>query len=247
MFECKYEVDSLAAFLEVSYYYNGTSDLGFFDHFQWVDTVQTIMNTVLDLTIGTYDSGGRVLDQPYTWNRTANSATETVSNLYRGHPVMGGTGLIRSFFRPSDDSCVYQLFIPANMMFSHCLGLCADIMLNQQNALAPTMASSMRNLSSSIHAAISAYGIYQMDDDQIYAYELDGYGSSNIMDDANIPSLLSAPMFGYDANDPVYQATRRLLLSPANPYYMRGPSLTRPVGRTCPSGTPGPRRPSSAS
>ncbi|EXJ76669.1 uncharacterized protein A1O5_01177 [Cladophialophora psammophila CBS 110553] len=50
--------------------------------------------------MGTYDSDGRVLDQPYTWNRTANSATETVSNLYRGNPVMGGTGLIGSFFSP---------------------------------------------------------------------------------------------------------------------------------------------------
>ncbi|KAH0841972.1 hypothetical protein AYO21_02985 [Fonsecaea monophora] len=233
VFECKYELDSLAAFLQVSYnYYNATSDLDFFDRFQWVDTVQTIMNTVLNLTLGTYDSEGRVLDQPYTWNRTANSATESVSNLYRGNPVVGGTGLIRSFFRPSDDSCIYQLFIPANMMFSHYLGLCADIMQSLQNPVAATLASSMRNLSATIRAAIQAHGIYHMrGDHRVYAYEVDGYGSYNTMDDANIPSLLSAPFFGYDAaTDPVYQTTRRLLLSPANSYYMRGPVLNATGG-----------------
>jgi meiotically up-regulated gene 157 (Mug157) protein len=226
VFECKYELDSLAAFLEVSYnYYNATEDLDFFNRFQWVDTVQTIMNTVLNLTTGTYDPDGRVLDQPYTWNRTANSATESVSNLFRGNPVMGGTGLIRSYFRPSDDSCIYQLFIPANMMFSHYLGLCADIMQNLQNPSAPTLSSSMRNLSSAIRAAIDDYGLYHFGNATIYAYEVDGYGSVNIMDDANIPSLLSAPFFGYDSNDSTYQTTRQLLLSPSNSYYMRGPVI----------------------
>ncbi|KAJ9617165.1 hypothetical protein H2200_000886 [Cladophialophora chaetospira] len=227
VFECKYELDSLAAFLEVSYnYYNATEDLDFFNRYQWVDTVQTILNTVVNLTAGTYGPDGRVLDQPYTWNRTANSATESVSNLFRGNPVLGGTGLIRSYFRPSDDSCTYQLFIPANMMFSHFLGLCADIMQGLKSPSASGLASTMRSLESGIRAAIDAHALLHVSGNTtIYAYEVDGYGSFNIMDDANIPSLLSAPFFGYDVDDPTYQATRQLLLSSSNSYYMRGPVL----------------------
>jgi len=56
-----------------------------------------------------------------------------------------------------------------------------------------------------------------------YAYEVDGYGSTYSMDDANIPSLLSLPYLGYTTKtDPVYAATRGYVLSPANPYFFSG-------------------------
>ena len=59
--------------------------------------------------------------------------------------------------------------------------------------------------------------------EKIYAFEVDGLGNVSIMDDQNVPSLLAAPYLGYcDVNDEVYQATRRTILSPENPYFYQG-------------------------
>jgi meiotically up-regulated gene 157 (Mug157) protein len=57
----------------------------------------------------------------------------------------------------------------------------------------------------------------------VYAYEVDGRGGVLLADDANTPSLLALPLTGWcRADDPLYLATRDLVLSPANPYYYRG-------------------------
>ena len=105
IFECKYELDSLAAFLEISTnYYEATGDIDFFRKFQWVDAINTVLDTTQALLIGTYASNGSVNTLPYTWERETTSATETLDNSGRGNPVQDGTGLVRSAFRPSDDS-----------------------------------------------------------------------------------------------------------------------------------------------
>jgi meiotically up-regulated gene 157 (Mug157) protein len=75
-----------------------------------------------------------------------------------------------------------------------------------------------------IDAGIAAHGIVEHPEHgRIYAYEVDGLGGATLMDDANVPSLLAAPLLGYvDASDATYQATRRLILSEANPYFYAG-------------------------
>ena len=58
---------------------------------------------------------------------------------------------------------------------------------------------------------------------KIYAFEVDGYGNYNLMDDANVPSLLAMAYLGdVDINDPIYQNTRRFVWSEDNPYFFRG-------------------------
>lgn len=79
-------------------------------------------------------------------------------------------------------------------------------------------------LSAQLQEAVQKYGIVSDPvHGDIYAYEIDGYGGRNIMDDANIPSLLAAPFFGFlEMNDTVYQNTRDMILSTGNPYFMYG-------------------------
>ncbi|MBA5819616.1 glycoside hydrolase family 125 protein, partial [Escherichia coli] len=61
----------------------------------------------------------------------------------------------------------------------------------------------------------------------VYAYEVDGTGRKLFMDDANVPSLLAAPYLGFcEKTDPAYQATRKLILSRENPYFVEGGVLT---------------------
>ena len=50
---------------------------------------------------------------------------------------------------------------------------------------------------------------------KIYAYETDGYGNHVLMDDANVPSLLSIPYLEYtDIDDEIYQNTRKFIFHP---------------------------------
>jgi uncharacterized protein len=224
VFECKYELDSISAFLQLSWdYYDKTKDAQFFGEFKWVQAVKTVLDVAEGLLVGTYADDGSVNTSPYTFQRTNTAATETLANRGIGNPVKSGTGLVRSAFRPSDDSTLYQLFIPANMQFSSYLGKCVDIMMAHDAGLA----QKMKKFADSVKKGINTHGkVKHAVFGEIYAYEIDGFGSSNLMDDANVPSLLSAPILHFlDASDRTYQNTRKFVLSTWNPYFMHGPVL----------------------
>ncbi|KAK4443583.1 hypothetical protein QBC34DRAFT_310689 [Podospora aff. communis PSN243] len=222
VFECKYELDSLAAFLQLSHdYHSATSDTSFFSSQKWITTIETILNTTTALLAGSYTPSGHPARPVYTFQRTTSSSYETLPNTGIGSPVKAGTGMVRSAFRPSDDACTYQLFVPGNMMFSRYLGLCAGIM---ERVGRGETARRMREMARGIREGVERFGkVWHRRWGRIYAYEVDGFGGAGVMDDANIPSLLSAPLSGYlDRNDPIYQNTRRFVLSEDNPYYMFG-------------------------
>jgi meiotically up-regulated gene 157 (Mug157) protein len=231
-FSCNFELDSFAAFLQISHdYYNATHDLDFFGHFQWISAVQSILGVATDMMEPTYAPDGSALQSSYTFQSQTMSFTGTLGNFGLGNPVKQ-TGLIRSPFRPSDDSSLYQFLIPSNMMFARYLEAGADIMALLPNAPAG-LARQMADMAASLREAVDRYAIVPSPTDartQIYAYEVDGYGGRNLMDDANIPSLLSLPLLGYlDWDDPVYQNTRRFVLSDDNPWFSRG-SVISAVG-----------------
>ncbi|KXJ89791.1 hypothetical protein Micbo1qcDRAFT_212309 [Microdochium bolleyi] len=225
VFECKYELDSLAAFLQLSFdYYDKTKDAEFFGKHKWLATVEQILNVTNSLLVGSYNEDGSLVELPYTFQRETTSASETLSNEGTSAPIRSGTGLVRSAFRPSDDSSIYQLLIPSNMQFSSYLEKCADI----AESIGSSLVHEMREMASGVRAGIEKYAKVSHDEfGEIYAFEVDGYGSRNMMDDANVPSLLSAPLLGYvNVSDEAYQATRKFVLSKMNPYYNWGPAFS---------------------
>ena len=75
-----------------------------------------------------------------------------------------------------------------------------------------------------MHDALQKYAIAQHPVyGKVLAFEVDGFGNQLFMDDANVPSLLAMPYLGaIPEHDPIYQNTRRMVLSDANPYFFKG-------------------------
>jgi hypothetical protein len=132
------------------------------------------------------------------------------------------TGMVWTGFRPSDDPVRYHYNIPDNMF--------AAVVMRDLSSLArdvwhdSRMSANAWGLSVEIQRGIEQYGTLELAPfGRIYAYEVDGLGHANVMDDANVPSLLSIPYFGYLPKDnSLYLATRRFALSTRNPYYYVG-------------------------
>ncbi|KAI8364121.1 meiotically up-regulated gene 157 protein [Blakeslea trispora] len=229
VFENKWEIDSLASFMGLSYqYWTQTGDSSFVNSNVWVDAVDSILATIKAEQAPTFNiTTGEVLDAPYTFSQMADRPTETQFVDGRGQPVRY-TGLVKSLFRPSDDATVFPFFIPGNAMLSVELNHLSQLLSSstaRNSSKIQNIASEASRLSKSIKEAIYKYGLVNHPVyGQVFAYEVDGYGSTLIMDDANIPSLLSLSMLGFvDQNDTIYQNTRKLVLSSDNPYYFSGP------------------------
>jgi meiotically up-regulated gene 157 (Mug157) protein len=88
----------------------------------------------------------------------------------------------------------------------------------------PELARDALALANELADGVRRHGIVRHPDHgDVYAYEVDGLGNTLLMDDANMPSLLSLPWLGcVAADDPVYRATRALVLSPTNPFFYEG-------------------------
>ena len=144
-----------------------------------------------------------------------------LSNDGAGAPV-GYTGMIWTAFRPSDDPTRFGYHIPDEMFAVTVLTELAELESNvwhDDDAVQRALA-----LRDSVAQGIDDFGIvYDPKYGYIYAYEVDGLGHSVLMDDANVPSLLAAPYLGFvSAQDPIYQNTRRFVLSTDNPFYFAG-------------------------
>ncbi|KAI0417878.1 hypothetical protein F5X98DRAFT_129558 [Xylaria grammica] len=223
VFECKYELDSLAHFLALGNDFNEHTGSKEFLNPRWYQALQMLLNVLEEQSQSTFDTEtGRFRRNQYTFSRTTNIGTETLNLNGVGNPLNSGTGLVRSAFRPSDDATILGFFIPANAQMAMELKRTAKIL---QDAGKEGLSQTVAEWSQKITKGIWEHGVVEHRQfGKVFAYEVDGYGSSILMDDANYPSLLALPLMGFvDASDETYQNTRRMLLSKSsNPYYLKG-------------------------
>jgi meiotically up-regulated gene 157 (Mug157) protein len=223
VFECKYELDSLANFLSLgNTFYNHTSSLDFLTP-RWYIALDTVLTVLDQQSQSTFDAQtGRFERNMYTFSRRTDQGTETLGLSGVGNPLNYGTGLIRSAFRPSDDATILGFFIPANAMMAVELKRTADILTVAGKA---PLAQILEKRAQSITDGIWEHGVVEHKEfGRVFAYEVDGYGSHILMDDANVPSLLALPVLGFvDKDNEVYINTRKMLLKKGgNPYYLQG-------------------------
>ena len=212
--ERKWEVDSLCYPVRLAHqYWRTTHDTKPFGA-EWVRAMHAILET--------FKAQQRKASRgPYHFQREAFSPYDTLSGDGYGNPARP-VGLIYSGFRPSDDACIYPLNIPGNFFAVITLQRIEEMLTEIAHDSAA--ASEASRLRSEIKAALDAHArVHHPTAGEIWAYEIDAFGNAICMDDANVPSLLALPYLGScSETDPMYLATRRFVLSEANPYFFRG-------------------------
>ncbi len=212
--ERKWEIDSPCYVIRLAHHYwKTTGDTAPFDD-HWISAMKNVLTTFREQQ--RKDGFG-----PYRFQRNTTRASDTLINDGIGAPVKP-VGLIASSFRPSDDATTLQFLVPSNMMAVSALRKAAEILNSVNNR--SDLAQQCIELADEVEAALKKYAICDHPEyGPIYAYEVDGYGNQLLMDDANVPSLLAMAYLGdVDANDTVYQNTRRFVWSDSNPYFFSG-------------------------
>ncbi len=206
VWERKWEVDSLAwPVILASVYWRSTQDRTVFT---------PDLHRALSTIVGTYACEER----HRTCSRYEYPAFVDTHDEYNA-----AAGLIWGAFRPSDDAVDYRYNIPQNAIAVVAL---RDI---EQLAIAgygdDALAGRAVALGERVQAAVQRYGRYYDRDRHawMYAYETDGFGKYDLMDDANIPNLITLPYIDWcSAFDRTYLATRAFSLSMDDPFYFVG-------------------------
>lgn len=212
--ERKWEIDSLCYPIRLAYgYWKTTGDVSCFDT-KWQDAMRLVVKTFKQQQ--RKDAHG-----PYSFERVTGWQSDTVAGGGYGNPVKP-VGLICSIFRPSDDATIFPFLVPSNYFAVVSLRHLAEMFTKivgdmdfagQSSSLADEVESALREYADASHLKFG----------RMLAYEVDGFGNSLFMDDANVPSLLSLPYLGcFPKNDPLYQGTRKFLFSDNNPYFFKG-------------------------
>ncbi len=209
--ERKYELDSLCYPIRLAHgYWKSTGDTRPFDS-AWKLAMQMVLKV---MRVQQRREG----DGPYRFQRESANPTDTLVNGI-GNPVKP-VGLIACGFRPSDDACIFSFLVPANLF--------AVTSLRQLAVMSSTilhdagMANQATYLANAVQAALQQHAVVPTSAGTIWAYEVDGFGGHVLMDDANVPSLLSLPYLDSSPNAALYARTRSFAWSEQNPWFFRG-------------------------
>lgn len=210
-----HEVDSLAYFMQLFYNYwlHTSSDRKAFLGRDWLNTIEMIVDLV-------------VREQ----NHTENSPYRSVKY----------TGMTWTGYRPSDDPCTYHYHVPSNAFLIVALGKIQKMLrelpghVAVQSGQINTLLDCIELLRVQIDDGIHTYGVVNHSKyGRFYAYEVDGLGNHNVMDDANIPAIcpchISTTVRRMTQRA---RSTRQFVLSEDNPY-LKGVPRRQGVAYEC--------------
>ncbi|MGZ3839189.1 MAG: glycoside hydrolase family 125 protein [Flavisolibacter sp.] len=212
--ERKWEIDSLCYPIRLAYnYWTITGDAKPFDG-EWKQAILTVLKVFREQQRKTGDGS-------YSFQRNARNATDTQPMAGFGYPV-SPVGLICSAFRPSDDATLFPFLVPSNFFAVVSLRQASEMVKQIHKDI--QLSKDLLSLASEVEEALQKHAIVSHPKyGKVYAYEINGFGGVNLMDDSNVPSLLSLPYLkAIKNNDPVYLNTRKMLLSSDNPFYYKG-------------------------
>lgn len=212
--ERKWEIDSLCYPIRLAYHFwKQTGDTTPFDA-SWKEAIA--------LTLKTFKEQQRKEDKgPYSFQRETSWATDGVPMAGYGYPVRPN-GLICSMFRPSDDATIFAYLIPSNFFAVVSLKQAAEMV--SKISKDAKLAAALTALATEVESALKKHAVATHPQfGKLYAFEVNGYGSAVLMDDANVPSLLGLPYLGaVSTNDPLYVNTRKFVWSKENPFFFKG-------------------------
>ena len=202
VWERKWEVDSLAYHVQLaSDYWSASGDRSLFT---------PALHRSLENVVSTYGC------------EQHHESCSTYRHPDARHRRVEETGMVWGAFRPSDDPLELPFNIPQQMFAAVALRDVAELARAGYSDAA--LAGRATAMAHTIAFGVERFGrVYDFRYGWIYAYEVDGAGRALLIDDANVPNLLSAPLLGYVSSaDPTYLNTRRFVLSHDNPYYYSG-------------------------